>query len=181
MLSQAITITAIVLALARFWSLPIGAVALSRQRSRPSRRYRRLLCNPGDHNLSPVDSRRERKSLAPINFSRSRTRIYAGPRLSRFLIVVIAVLLCSASTIAGAGESPHGGPVGIERPPLSRTGQFAILNIVNGEPRSLGHPMARSTRPRAPGERFMCSVARSCGRRRRSRSLPNTASVATGA
>jgi hypothetical protein len=40
---------------------------------------------------------------------------------------MIAVLLCSASTIAGAGESLDSSPVGIERRPPTRTG--SICNI----------------------------------------------------
>ena len=87
MLSQAIMITVIVLALARFWLLPIG-----------------------------------------------------GPHLKRFLTVMIAVLLWSASTIAGARESPHGSPVGIERPPLARTGPIRNTQYIQGRAQEFKTP-----------------------------------------
>ena len=62
MLSQAITITVIVLALARFWLLRIGAIALRGLGQAV------IAAFYADPNLTPTDWRIERKSLAPVVF-----------------------------------------------------------------------------------------------------------------
>ena len=62
MLSQAITITVIVLALARFWLLRIGAIALRGLGQAV------IAAFYADPNLTPADWRIERKSFAPVMF-----------------------------------------------------------------------------------------------------------------